>query len=156
MALLRNGRIENDDWRRVGTDDPPGEGDIVVPLARWRAEREQLECREGRVGVLIAPDEDIEDLGPDLAALPLLAVDFPVYTDGRGYSTARLARERFGFTGELRAVGDVLPDQVRAMRRCGFDAMELKEGRDPEVALRCLEEISVRLQSVGDETPLRG
>jgi uncharacterized protein (DUF934 family) len=50
----------------------------------------------------------------------------------------------------------VLPDQVRAMRRCGFDAMELKEGRDPEVALRCLEEISVRLQSVGDETPLRG
>ncbi len=133
-----------------------GGGDIVVPLARWRAEREQLERREGRVGVLIAPDEDIEDLGPDLAALPLLAVDFPVYTDGRGYSTARLARERFGFTGELRAVGDVLPDQVRAMRRCGFDAMELKEGRDPEVALRCLEEISVRLQSVGDETPLRG
>ncbi len=153
MALIKNREVVADDsWVFVpdGADVPTG-GDVVVTASRLLSERESLTARQGRLGVRIEPDEDAEPLAPLLDDLSLVAVSFPKFTDGRGYSSARLVRERFGFGGELRAVGNVLPDQVFYMARCGFDAFELAEGKDPEHALAALEEFSVTYQAASDD-----
>ncbi|HYQ99406.1 MAG TPA: DUF934 domain-containing protein [Casimicrobiaceae bacterium] len=113
----------------------------IVPLALWRAERGALLAR-GDVGVLLAPTDDPSALAADVGTLPVIAIDFPKFTDGRGYSIARLLRERQGFTGELRAVGDVLRDQLFALWQCGFDAFALRADRDPAEALAGLDDFA--------------
>ena len=103
----------------------PAGAPVIVPLALWQAERAALLAR-GDVGVWLAPADDPAVLADDVAALPLIAVDFPKFTDGRGYSIARLLRERYGFAGELRAIGDVLRDQLFALA-----AVRLRRVRAP-------------------------
>jgi len=114
--------------------DLTANGPVIVPLALWRAERAALLAR-GNVGVWLAPDDEPADVAGDVAALPVIAVDFPKFVDGRGYSIARLLRERYGDHGELRAIGDVLRDQLYALAECGFDAFSVREDRDPHDAL---------------------
>ncbi len=118
--------------------DVPGTP-AIVPLVLWLAEREAL-LHRGDVGVLLAPADDPAALARDVAALPVIAIDFPKFTDGRGYSLARLLRERHGFAGELRAVGDVLRDQLFALWQCGFDAFLIRADRDVDDALPSLED----------------
>jgi uncharacterized protein (DUF934 family) len=112
---------------------------VIVPLALWRSERGALLAR-GDVGVLLGPADDPAAVAADTAALPVIAIDFPKFTDGRGYSIARLLRERHGFRGELRAVGDVLRDQLFALSQCGFDAFALRADRDAASALASLDD----------------
>jgi uncharacterized protein (DUF934 family) len=100
------------------------QGDVILSLARFQAEGDRL-LSEGRaVGVRLKSDEEVEALAYDLPQLALVALEFPKYRDGRAYSNARVLRERFGFGGEVRAVGDVLREQAMFMLRCGFDAFE--------------------------------
>lgn len=118
-------------WTRLQADDPvPEAGAILVPLARWIEAREALRARTDAVGVWIAAGERVEelasDLTGDLVTLPVVALDFPAFSDGRAYSSARLLRERFGYTGEVRAIGDVLLDQLHHMVRTGFDALDVR------------------------------
>ena len=113
----------------------------IVPLALWRAERAALLAR-GDVGVWLAPTDDPGTVAEDLAALAVVAVDFPKFTDGRGYSIARLLRDRYGYTGELRAIGDVLRDQLFALAECGFDAFALRADRDAAAALASLDDFA--------------
>jgi len=129
-------RLENDHFHAVDdrfaavADDGaiPAEGGVILSLARFQTDGEAL-LAEGRdVGVRIAPADRIEALACDLPRLALVALEFPKYRDGRAYSSAVLLRERFGFGGELRAVGDVLVDQAWNMVRCGFDAFEVDVG----------------------------
>jgi uncharacterized protein (DUF934 family) len=125
-ALFKNGSFVEDEWRTVTADEAlPTDRPVILPLARWRAERMALSDRNTAVGVSISPGEAIDDVVQELAQLPLVALVFPRYTDGRAYSTANLLRTRHGFAGELRAVGDVLLDQIQLMRRCGFDSFEI-------------------------------
>ncbi len=141
--IYRAGHFEPDDWRILADDEAvPAEGQVLLPFARFVSEREALAGDNRPLGVVIQPADRIEDIAADLGRLSVLAIAFPAYTDGRGYSTARLARQRYGFTGEVRAVGNVLIDQVPLMLRCGFDALvvtneptrrRLAEGRIPEV-----------------------
>jgi len=107
--------------------------DIVLSLDRLEEMAEQLAGRNGRVGVLLRAGEDVERLEPFLAQLALVAIEFPAFKDGHGLSAARLLRGRYGFKGELRAVGAVLEDQLFFMLRCGFDGFALRH-RDPEAA----------------------
>jgi len=141
--LIKDDALADDPWTLLpeaySLTDLPDHGPVIVPLALWLAERGVLRAR-GAVGVLLAPDNDPADLGGDLATLPVIAIDFPQFTDGRGYSTARLLRERHRYAGELRAVGDVLRDQLYAMRECGFDAFVVREDRDAGDALAGLRE----------------
>lgn len=87
--------------------------------------------------VRIEPGEDARELLPHLERLSLVEVNFPAYGDGRGYSAARILRES-GYQGELRAVGDVLVDQLSAMRRCGFDSFHPNKALDDAAVERAL------------------
>ena len=141
MALIKDRKPAADSWLKLdaGTKDAPTAvppaGDVIVPLAVWQAQREHLIAREGRVGVWLAGGDEPEDIAADLAHFDVIAVQFPSFTDGRGYSVGRLLRERYGWRGELRAFGDVQRDQLSYLTRCGFDAFVLREGEDVEVAL---------------------
>ena len=104
----------------------------------------------GRVGVSLQPDDDLSLLTPYVDKLDLIAIHFPKFTDGRGYSLARLLRQRLGYRGELRAVGEVLRDQLYFMARCGFDAFELRDSYNPEAALSAFTEITVHYQAAAD------
>lgn len=158
--VIRHGRVERDNWRFVGVGEGevPGtlpEGPVVVPLAVWKARREELLARPHAIGVWLAPADDPAELAADLAALSLVGVHFPKFTDGRGYSTAHLLRTRHGFRGELRAFGDVGRDQLFYLKRSGFDAFSLAPHRDPVAALAGLGTFTVRYQgSVDDAAPL--
>lgn len=125
MPLIKNGRIADEDWAFVEDGAPLGEGQFSVTLARFKAEREDLLGRNVPLGVRLSPDDDPRDLGDDLDRFSLIEISFPKYADGRGYSQGQLLRRRLGYTGELRAVGDVLRDQALLMVRSGFDAVML-------------------------------
>ena len=148
------GRILSDPWR-VLTDDEtiPERGPIAVSLARWQAERKVLLRRSGPVGLVLKSHETADALAGDLEHLALVALEFPKFTDGRPYSTARLLRERHGYAGELRAVGAVLRDQLQFLKRCGFDSFALaKEPAAGELS-QAFNEITVAYQHAADATP---
>lgn len=134
-ALIRDGKIVADDpWTFLADgEDGPEIGDIVLPLHRYLAERDALVGRKGRLGVLIGAGDEVEDIAQDIHRFDLIAVAFPAFRDGRGFTSGRLLRERYGYRGELRAVGDVLSDLLFYMLRCGFTSFTLR-GPDPEAA----------------------
>ena len=121
-------------------------------MTDWPALRSRLNASSAQIGVRAANTTEPEILEKDLSRLNLIAIDFPIFTDGRGYSLARLLREA-GFRGELRAIGDILPDQIFYLARCGFDTFALKDGQSPETALAALHTFSTSYQAAAD-TPL--
>jgi uncharacterized protein (DUF934 family) len=126
MALWRREGFVENEWAFVSDDGPiPGEGPIVAPLKRWLAERGVLESHAGPVGVAVDAGADAQAHLADLANRPLVALAFGRFADGRSFSYARLLRDRYGFRGELRAIGDVLIDEIPLMLRCGFDSFEV-------------------------------
>jgi uncharacterized protein (DUF934 family) len=133
-------------------DDLPQQGAVIVPLALWLAERDALLAR-GDVGVWLAPAEHPGALAEDVERLSLIAIDFPQFSDGRGYSHARLLRERYRFAGELRAIGDVQRDQLYYLAQCGFDAFLVPDGRDAEDALNGFADFSDGYQATTARTP---
>lgn len=157
MALWKDGAFVSDAWRHVaeGEDVPPA-GHVIVPLDWWKAVREIFVRSNVPVGVLLQPNEPLEELEGDVSRLALIALAFPAYTDGRSFSKALLLRERYRFTGELRATGDILTDQLTLMQRCGFDALDIS---DPNT-IKALQEGSAWKQklfyqpSVRNETPV--
>ena len=145
MPIIRNRTIVEDDFRTLGAEDPITDGDIIISLERFHAEHDALEKRAGRLGVEIPNDIFADEVLGELETVDLIAIDFPIYRDGRGFSTARLLR-RGGFTGELRATGNVLRDQIAFMERCGFDAYQVAPGKSLEQALEGFEDFSVTYQ----------
>ena len=151
---LRGEVVTDDGWRWISADDAPvPEGPVIVLLARL-VEDEGLLAR-GDVAPCLAADDDPFELSPALRERPLVAIEFPAFSDGRGLSTAVILRTELGFTGELRAVGDVARDQLLAMARCGFDSFALREDQDPQRALAGLRPLSRAYQGdVLDPRPL--
>jgi len=124
-------RVAENPFTAVDDDVVLPRGDVVISFTRFQAEGERL-LGEGRsVGVRVGPDEAVEALAYDLSRIAVVALVFPRFRDGRPYSAARILRERLGFSGELRAVGDVLLEQAPFMIRCGFDAFEPADDTDP-------------------------
>lgn len=153
-------RVEPELWRFVGLSPgdelaTPPAGPLAVPLAWWQANRQSLAARHDPVGIWLEPHDEPASIAADLACFALIAVRFPRFTDGRGYSTAVLLRTRYGYEGELRAIGDVGRDQLFYLKRCGFDSFALPSRRDPEAALAGLEAFRDRYQgSVDRPLPL--
>jgi len=156
--IIKHRALIQDSWQlleQAPAGALPSSGDVIVPLALWRSERESLSSRLGHVGVWLEADADPEAIAPDLARIELIAVRFASFTDGRGYSLARLLRERYGYRGELRAIGDVLRDQLYYLSRCGFDAFALRPDQDAEQALCAFSDFSEAYQvSVDQPYPL--
>ncbi len=152
MALIKNGVLTEDRYKQVREDGAlPAAGSLLLSLAQWQQWRSELIERGTPVGVRLASDQHPEALADDTDRLSLVALEFPSFRDGRAYSYARLLRDRFGFTGELRAVGDVLPDQLLYMQRVGFDAFEI-DGDDPVAEYEdAVNEFGVVYQPAGDD-----
>jgi uncharacterized protein (DUF934 family) len=153
MALIKNRQVVTDDpWIYVADDQPiPERGDIVVGFARFDRDNYDYDKRDGRLGLRIDPEDDLMQMITHLEKASLVAINFPKFGDGRGYTKARLLRERFHYKGELRAVGEVLGDQLFYMLRCGFDAFQLVDGKSVEAALRCFDDFSVTYQAATDD-----
>lgn len=137
-------RVAEDHWTlvREGEGELPA-GPLILPLSRWR----HLQGGEQRMnlhGVWLGPDDDVESLELWLGVIPLIALDFPSFRDGRGYSQAYLLRSRLGWRGELRAIGDVLRDQLSHMRQCGFTSFAIREDKSAVDALKGLTGMSVQ------------
>ena len=132
-----------------GQDAPLGKP-IIVSLKRWQAERDELTRRNVALGVRLTSDQAPDVLGDDIHRLAVIALEFPKFRDGRGYSWARMLRQRLGYKGEIRAVGDVLRDQWLFMRRCGIDAFEVKPGTRIEDFRAALGEQTVFYQPSSD------
>jgi uncharacterized protein (DUF934 family) len=121
--------------------------DVLVPLKVWKSHHTEWLKYAGRLGVLLEPNEDPAEVASELAQFTLIAVNFPVFTDGRGYSIGRLLRERYGYTGELRAVGDIMQDQLFYLSRVGFDAFLLRADQSVEGAITALDSFSEAYQA---------
>jgi len=178
--LLRDGEVVTDDWQyltelepaataaggepagaeranssAVDAADVPGIDTtavpaLIIPFARWAAERHRWTCHPGRLGVALLPSDKVEQVAPDIARFALIAAEFPGPTDGRGYTQARLLRERYHFTGELRAAGYVRRDQLFLLARCGFNSFQL-DARDLEGASTAFSTFSAEYQPSNDE-----
>ncbi len=154
MPLIKRGRLVADPWVMPDQDAPvPAGGPVIVSLERWQAEAAALRQRCDGLGLVLRPDQPPSLIADDLQCFELIAVAFPAFTDGRAYSTARLLRERHGYEGELRAVGEVLRDQFLFMHRCGFDAFEVADESAVDGWLEAMSEIDVWYQPTGDGRP---
>ncbi|MBU6372979.1 MAG: DUF934 domain-containing protein [Alphaproteobacteria bacterium] len=152
LLLRADGAPADAAWIDVADDAPvPEDQAAVVSYARFLAEGATL--RAARLGVRIAPADKVEALAPHLARLALIVVTFPKFRDGRGYTTARLLRERFGYQGDVRAEGDVLRDQLAFMIRCGFSSFAVKDRAPQEAVAAALRRFSVVYQPAADAAP---
>lgn len=147
-------RVLDDAWRvldaGVAWDATAPAGPLLVPLARALEQPDRLHAGVG-LGLWLAPEDDPARAVEFFPHVALIGVQFPKFTDGRGYSIAMLLRTRHGWRGELRALGDVLQDQLYALRRVGFDSFALRAGRDPQAALAGFAPFSSSYQGSVDE-----
>lgn len=155
-TIIRNRVIVEDEWRHLPDDQTIIDGDIIVGWQRWLAESDALTARRGRLGVHVDGTLDPAEIGAQADRFDLIAIAFPAFKDGRGYSHARLLRERYGFSGELRATGDILRDQLFYLARVGFNAFEVRSDRSIRAALGGLWDFSVSCQKAADDIPAPG
>jgi len=159
--IIRDAAVVADDWTLIATTHaaPLPAGRVIVPLARWLAERDALTARiteqNQPLGVWLDSHEDPAELADAIHRFALIAVNFPKFADGRGYSIATLLRSRYGFKGELRAIGDVLRDQLFYMKRVGFNAFTVRADKDIHDAVKAIKDFSEVYQgSIDQPVPL--
>lgn len=155
--LIKDGAIVENTWELIAK--PEGDaaevaipaGQVIVPLSVWKAQQDQLANRKD-VGVWLDSDEVAEDIGEEANRFPIIGVNFPGFMDGRAFSTARILRERYGFKGELRALGNFIRDQLCYLRRCGVNAFAFANpDADLEIALKSLADFNEYYQASVDQ-----
>ncbi len=140
--IIKDGQIIDNEWLIVedaGSSLP--EGKLLVSLEIWEAQKAALIAR-GNIGVWLKNDQDPASLAGDLQELPIIGIDFPVFMDGRGFSIARLLRDRYSYKGEVRALGHVIRDQLCYLKRCGINAFDLDDDIDIEQAVHSLNDFT--------------
>lgn len=153
MRVIKDNKVVDDSWLRIEEADferALPEANVIVPFSYWQAHRAELMQRQGRLGVCVNGDDETEDVAKDLSHFDIIALDFPVFRDGRGYSHARILRDHYNYQGDIRAVGEVLRDQLFFMQRCGITSFHLREGKDIEDAMKGLSDFSVKYQTAAD------
>lgn len=156
--IIKNGQIVDDNWQILKLAEGEEAASValpdestLLPLAIWQARKEEILGRGQPVGIWLDSAEGPEAIAADLGHFTVIALNFPKFADGRAYSTARLLRERYGYQGELRAIGDVLHDQLFFMKRCGFDAYAVRADKDIQAALAGLNDFSETYQTAIDQ-----
>jgi uncharacterized protein (DUF934 family) len=151
MLLNKDGIAADNLYTAVADDAALPDGPVIVSLTRLKAERDQLFARNQKLGVILTSAESPETLGSDLERLSLVVLRFPKFRDGRPFSWARMLRTRLGYTGEVRASGDYLYDQIAFLARVGVDAFELPPGVTPALFQRALGEMTNVYQPAADD-----
>ena len=148
MRLLKNGEFFEDAWLKLEDGEAVPRGvDIIVSSERLQAEFGSLMLHDGRLGVTLANSRRVDHIADYLEALDAVVLEFPSFTDGRAYSQARQLRGPLRFSGDLRATGNVLPDQLAFMRQCGFDTFEVNGRFDLDVWQRAVTAMTLTYQS---------
>jgi uncharacterized protein (DUF934 family) len=154
MALVKNGElVESDFVDASGADAIPAAGPVIVSIEQWQAARDALLQRGTPLGIRLRSDQPPELIAADLPHFAVVALEFPKFRDGRAYSYARLLRERYGYKGEVRAVGEVLLEQLFFMLRTGFDAFEIVSADPLKDYRTALADFSVWYQPAADGRP---
>ena len=150
--MLSHGAVADNNWTvlQQPVESIPA-GDILVPLNYWLEHRVELKQQSGQVGVWLDSDEEVEALADDLPQLPVVALNFPKFVDGRGFSSARLLRDRYDYQGEVRAIGNIIQDQLFMLQRCGFSQFSLANDIDLEAAAKSLNDFSDGYQTAADQ-----
>lgn len=143
--------LAEDSFVHLDDEAPLSDAPMLVSCERFERDREALLARKQPVGIRVAGNCEVEKLEPQLSHLALVAIEFPKFTDGRGYSLARRLRDQLGYQGHIRAYGNVLRDQLGYMDRVGFDEFELDPNKDPKDALDAFAELTVKYQAAADE-----
>lgn len=152
QKIVKDGEVRNDDWQKIEQPDSGlPDGKLLLPMQYWLQNRQQLAARNGSVGIWIDSHEEVEALGDAAQTLPVIGIHFPKFADGRGFSTARLLRERYSYKGEVRAIGPFIRDQLFYMKRCGFDAFQFAPEVDPDSARQSLNDFSNAYQGATDQ-----
>lgn len=152
MPVIKDGKlVETDPWRTLEEGEPiPGDAPVILSYEGFRGANGGLSGHNGKLGIQLRSDQPPDLIADEVARFDLIALEFPKLADGRSFSHARMLRQRHGFTGELRAVGDVFRDQIFFMLRCGFDSFAIPEDRDPAGAIAALEDFTVAYQAAAD------
>lgn len=156
--LIKNGQLTQDHWTilREATGPEvlkavPGKS-FIVPLKFWKLYQDELANYAGEVAIWLDSDENVNDIGSELERFALIALNFPIFSDGRSYTNARELRDCLKYGGEIRAIGDVLRDQLYYMSRCGFDAFDLRSDQSPENCLTAFADFSTSYQATTSES----
>lgn len=155
QRIIKGDQVVDETWHLLPKDATldglSNSDDLIVPMGLWLEHSHALKVRDGGLGVWLDSEEEVECIADDLKYFQVVALNFPVFNDGRHYSSARLLRDRYGYQGEVRAIGDVLRDQLFYMKRCGFDAFAVRADRDPYEALESLKDFSETYQAATDQ-----
>jgi len=147
MQIIKDKQLVTNDWSYIADDATLIKGNITVSLTRWNEEKALLKNHQGKVGVRLNSDVNVNELGSDVGSLALIELNFPAFTDGRGFSHARILRKDLNYQGEIRAVGHYLPDQVFYLSRVGVNGFQMENEADLAVALSTLTDFSVYYQT---------
>ncbi len=157
QRLIKNGQLIDDPWTLLREATGPevlkvvSGKNFIAPLTFWKQYRSELDDYAGAIGIWLDSHESVDEIGDELASIPVVALNFPAFSDGRSYSNARELRERYNYQGEIRAIGDVLRDQIFYMMRCGFDAFEIRHDQDPEACIKAFNDFQAGYQSSIDQ-----
>lgn len=155
QQIIKDREIVTSPWVVIGKDEPvPDAGHILLPLKVFLDDAGAYKGRDD-IGVWLDSDEEVEEIASLAQDIPVIALNFPSFFDGRSLSSANLLRRKYGFTGELRAIGDVRRDQLDQMQRCGINAFSLAEGQDFDAAIESLRGFTYNYQgSIDRPVPL--
>ena len=151
--LIKDGAITDSSWHTVSSQTVYEDAfatkaeQLLVPFNMWQEHKAELKASDLEIGVWLDSEDDPYELSHEVGNLPLIAVNFPIFRDGRAFSSAAILRQRLGYTGELRAIGDVLCDQAFYMKKCGINSFELPDSGDADNFIRALSDFTDSYQS---------
>jgi uncharacterized protein (DUF934 family) len=146
MKIIKDKQITDDNWTHIADNDEISTGNITVTFSRWKKEKEVLSHHKGEIGIRLLPSDAIEEIASILKSINAVVLEFPAFTDGRSFSQARLLRDQYKFEGEIRAVGNFMPDQVFYLSRVGVNAFQLEKPEELNSALLLLNDFTVTYQ----------
>jgi len=146
MPIIKDKQLIEDSWDFIADNAPITTGNISISIERWQAEKQTLINREGLLGLRLNSATDVAEIIADLANFQLIEVDFPVFGDGRAFTQAKLLRSRYGYQGEIRAVGHFMRDQVCYLSKVGVNAFNPADWQDLAGAITSLDDFSVSYQ----------